>query len=396
MEKDSPAAPADYPQMEVTPRPVPERIMVVDDSASARIMVESILQDAGFRTFGVASGKAALAHLLDFEPDLIVLDILMPDMDGLETCRRIREMEHGSRVPVLFLTGDERTQTQSQAIAAGGDDLIYKLSLKRELAIRVRSLLRIRKLQTALEHESKSLRELKESQEGLFRFLIHDLKSPLQAVLLNSQLAAGDPDLSPACLRRVEGIRNSAALMEHMVQDILVVFHQGQLVVAIEALQLRRALEGWIEELDQYLAQRHARVVNAVDANLYVMADPHLLRRCLINLLDNALKYGPYGNEIQITAIEEGEACTICMSDQGPGVPPEMRDHIFDPFARLGEDVSLARISSGLGLAFCREVAIAHGGRIWVEDGQPSGAAFCLSLPVGSGERFGLKFPEVE
>ena len=361
---------------------VTQRILVVDDSATARVLVEGLLRDAQFETLAVSDGAAALASFEAFRPDLVVLDINMPGMDGLEVCRRIRATDAGKALPVLFLTGDERPQTQAQAIMAGGDDLIHKPSLQGQLLIRVRSLLRIRQLHAALEQESASLRALQASQEGLFRFIVHDLKTPLQGILTGAELVARDAHMAPDSLRLANLIQKAALQMERMVQDILVVCRQGRLTPLPQVFDLRAVLQEWLDELASSVARRKIKLINEVPPKVMIEADLELVRRCVLNLLDNAIKYGPSHNEILVEATLESEDCRLTITDQGPGIPEDMRDRIFDPFARLERDASLARISSGLGLAFCREVALAHGGKIWAEPGEPQGSTFILTLPL--------------
>jgi signal transduction histidine kinase len=115
---------------------------------------------------------------------------------------------------------------------------------------------------------------------------------------------------------------------------------------------------------------------------LEVPGDEGLLRRALLNLLMNAVKYGGRDGRISLDARSGPEGAVIRVADQGPGIPAEARERIFEPFVRLERDLALTRKSSGLGLAFCRAVAQAHGGRVWVEDNEPKGARFCLELPL--------------
>jgi signal transduction histidine kinase len=357
------------------------RILVVDDSATARLMAEGLLKENGYQTLSVPNGEAALEAFPHFQPDLLVLDILMPGMDGLEVCRRIRSLAGGEGIPVLFLTGDERPQTQGQAIEVGGDDLIYKPALQRELVIRVRSMLRIRKLQAALEQESSSLRELQTRQEGLFRFIVHDLKSPLQAILSGAELLAEDPKIAPEHAQMAGLIKQGSITLERMVQDILVVCHKGQLTPMHERIHLHGAVETWSQAVRASYDRRKVALINAVPPDLVVEADLELLRRVVLNLLENALKYGSTGGLVRVEAQALEDEWRIGIADQGPGIPEGMEARIFDPFARLDRDLAQARVSSGLGLAFCREVAHAHGGRIWVEPGQPAGAVFWMAIP---------------
>ena len=375
-----PPLPAAGPAVRATEE-APARVLVVDDSASARVLVEGLLRDAGFETFTVAEGSRAQAAFEGFRPDLVILDVLMPDLDGLEVCRRLRATEQGQNLPILFLTADERPQTQAEAIEAGGDDLVYKPSLQGQLVIRVRSLLRIRKLQVALEQESASLRTLQASQEGLFRFIVHDLKSPLQGILSGAEMLATEPGLPPGTVRMAELIRQASLQMERMVQDILVVCRQGRLTPYPQVFDLAEALGEWTASLTASFTRRKAQLHIDVPQGLRLEADSELIRRCVLNLLDNALKYGPPGNEVCIRAYLTESDCILSITDQGPGIPAEMRERIFDPFARLDRDASQARVSSGLGLAFCREVALAHGGEIHVAGDEPKGATFVLTIP---------------
>jgi len=360
---------------------VSPRVMVVDDSSTARLMVEGLLKDSGFETQGFSDGASALAQMASFQPDLVILDILMPGMDGLEVCRRLRALEGGSGIPVLFLTGDERSETQEQAIAVGGDDLVYKPSLQRELVIRARSLLRIRQLQSALEAEAQALRVLQDKQEGLFRFIVHDLKTPLQAIRSGAEMVLGDADATPEILSMTGLIQQGSIMLEGMVQDILVVCHRGHLVPNPQPIHLRESVESWLEAVSAGFTRKKVAVANEIPPDLVVDVDVDLLRRCVLNLLDNAQKYGPRGNTVRVQTSVSPAEWVLNISDQGPGIPAGMEETIFDPFARLERDVSQVRVSSGLGLAFCREVAQAHGGRIWVENGDPAGAVFSLALP---------------
>jgi two-component system sensor histidine kinase KdpD len=140
-------------------------------------------------------------------------------------------------------------------------------------------------------------------------------------------------------------------------------------------------VESWLETVAAGFTRKKVAVANEIPPELVVDVDEELLRRCILNLLENAQKYGPRGNTVRIQVGLDPTRWVLKISDQGPGIPAGMEEAIFDPFARLERDVSQARVSSGLGLAFCREVAQAHGGSIWVENGEPAGAVFSLALP---------------
>jgi len=333
----------------------PARILVVDDHATTREFLRIILEGGGFQVRGVQNGLEALAQFPVWEPDLVVLDVLMPVMDGLEVCRRLRCLEGGEATPILFLTADSRRETQQGAIDAGGDDLLHKPSMHQELLIRVRSLLRIRRLQADLRRERDQLEELQKQREMLQHFLVHDLRSQLQGVLCSAEMIAegAEGPLGTQASRILE----SVLTMDRMTQDLLDIAkcESGTLQAELSRFLLDVSLGKWIEDVRPLFERREQQVRTMVPAGLVMEGDPELLRRCFLNLVGNAAKYGPRGGETVV--------------------------RVFDPFVRLDRDADQARSSSGLGLAFCRAVAQVHGGRIWVEPNEPKGAAFCLDLP---------------
>jgi signal transduction histidine kinase len=360
------------------------RILVVDDDALARRSLRAMLERSHYQVETAESGDEALQLLPGFRPDLVLLDIQMPVMDGLEVCRQIRDLPNGDLLPIIFLTADERPEVHAQAFRVKGDDFLRKPVLSAELIVRVRSLMRLKRLQAEVQAERDNLLDMQKQQEQLFGFIVHDLKNPLSAIQMGLELLeVGDGDGAAATRAQIQRIRETAQYMGRMVQDILDIGRAEQ--VGLELRKRRFSLAEWMHSLLKGLTSqaesRSHHLTWACPEGLLVEADPEFLRRLLLNLVDNALKYSPPGSHTQVVA-STGEGCLrLEVRDQGDGIPDTMREQIFGKFIRLERKGPDLRSGSGLGLAFCRMVAEAHGGRIWVEDNQPNGSIFALEIP---------------
>ena len=360
------------------------RILVVDDDPLARRSIRAMLERSYYQVETAEDGAEALGLLSACLPDLVLLDIQMPGVDGLEVCRGIRAMPRGDRLPIIFLTAEERSDIHTLAFQAGGDDFLRKPVLMAELIVRIRSLMRLKRLQAEVLEERDNLLDLHKQREQLFGFIVHDLKNPLSAIQAGLELLGDRDDCPAAAQAQVRRLRETALTMGRMVQNILDIGRAEEL--GLELRKTRIALDSWLPELLQELESRaqSRRLALAVECprELQVEADQDFLRRLMLNLLDNALKYAPSGSCISINAQATASGVRLEVRDEGDGIPESQRDQVFGKFVRLEENPAGARSGSGLGLAFCRLVAEAHDGRIWVESNQPKGSIFKLELPV--------------
>jgi len=358
------------------------RILVVDDDAIARRSLRAMLERGHYQVETAAGGEEALALLHSYQPELVLLDIVMPGMDGLETCRQIRAMPNGELLPIIFLTADERAEIHAEAFRVKGDDFLRKPILSAELIVRIRSLMRLKRLQAEIQAERDALIDLQKQREQLFEFIVHDLKNPLSTIQVGLEFLSDRDDNAPAAQHQLLRLRDTAHYMTRMVQNILDIGRAEQM--GLELHKSRIHLCSWIplllQELETQARRRNHILGWDCPADLEVEADPDFLRRLLLNLVDNALKYSPSGSHTSIEARPADNAIRLEVRDQGRGIPEHMRELVFAKFVRLEEEAQ-TRSSSGLGLAFCQLVAEAHAGRIWVEENQPSGSVFIVELP---------------
>lgn len=364
-------------------------VLVVDDNAENRALAQATLEDEGYAVLLASSGEEAIAAFETELPDCVLLDIRMPGMDGFAVCSQIRARAGGAETPIVFLTALRDVDTFDRALRAGGDDFLMKPVRPTELLVRVQAALKLRRMSAELrEHydlvrrQRDDLMRLQLQKERLTAFVVHDLKNPVNSMDLYAQLLLRDKELGSRARESAQRIRDEARALLRLVLNLLDISksEEGQLTP--------RRVEVDLEALFAETLEAHA--VNAAAASVAlkseiqvrsIAADIDLLRRVLENLLDNALRHAPEGSEVLITVTQAAGAVEIRIADAGPGIPPELRERIFERFVQVeNSERMVTRTGRGLGLTFCKLVIEAHGGTIWVETADP-GAVFCVRLP---------------
>jgi signal transduction histidine kinase len=341
------------------------------------------------------------------KPDLILLDVLMPGMDGFETCRRLRALPDGSRTPILFLTALGDLGTHKAALDSGADDFLTKPINRTELVIRIRSLLRIKQLSGLLQEKLEvigaqrdALLKAHRQKEELAALIVHDLKNPLSSILSNVQFLSRSNQLAPLDRDSLMDVLRASESMLRMVMNLLDISRSedGVLVANIAAFELPALLEEICSEMGRRVDDKNQKLsLKIADGVHWLQADRDLVRRIVENLIDNAYKYGPRNATIDLQVrvldyaidgpVDAQPMLEIRVRDQGEGVPDGYRTRIFEKYARLEHhDGAELRNSHGLGLVFCRRAVDVHGGQIWVEDNAPRGSCFCVRLPLAPAE----------
>jgi signal transduction histidine kinase len=367
-------------------------VLVVDDNVDNRALARATLEDEGYSVVVAEDGEQGI-HLFEREqPDCILLDVRMPGLDGFGVCTRIRALPGGADVPIVFLTALRDVDTFDQALRAGGDDFLTKPVRPTELVIRVQAALKLRRMSAELrEHyelvrrQRDDLMRLQLQKERLTSFLVHDLKNPVSAMDLHAQVLLGDAELPQRARDSAAHIRSDARSLMRLILNLLDISksEEGKLVPRLTDVDLAALAQAALESVELKARLSGVSLSHSLGGTR-VRADPDLLRRVLENLLDNAIRHTQKGGAVSLSAAVDGDSAVIRVQDSGPGVPLEMREKIFDPFVQVETDVrGSTRGGRGLGLAFCRLAAAAHGGSVWVEDADP-GARFCVRLPVRS------------
>ncbi len=362
-------------------------ILIVDDAPANLSLLESVLTERGYRVRSTPSGAIALEAAEAEPPDLILLDISMPSMDGFEVCRRLKQSERLRGVPVIFLSALSDTVDKVKAFSMGGVDYVTKPFQIEELVARVETHLSLRRLQLQLEESYARLKSLEQRRQQLVQMIVHDLTNPIAAAHFNALYVHARAGLQGKEATAIDAVLRSCGQLNRMTLDMLEVATSdaASLRPRLEPCDLRELFDEVLADARETARRVGISLILDVASDVpEVVVDRDLIRRIVWNLLDNAFKYAPKESEVRIEAARAGTSeYSIRFRDQGPGVPPADRDRIFDPYVQLERDARKhVRTSRGLGLAFCRLAVDAHGGRIWAEDNPPQGTTFVIQFPI--------------
>jgi two-component system sensor histidine kinase/response regulator len=366
-------------------------ILVVDDNDANRLLAQSTLEDEDYRVVLARGGQEALETFDREQPDCVLLDAAMPDLDGFAVCTRIRASPRNADTPIVFLTAHRDLETFDRAIAAGADDFVTKPARPTELILRVAAAVRIRRMRTELDEHHVALRRQRDDllrlhlqKERLIAFVVHDLKNPVNALDLHAQvlLSKNLPEEVSSSLR---AIRDNARQLNRMILGLLDLSKgdEGRLVVARTRVSSSRLVAEVFAELHPSAEQRHIELVSELSVD-HLDVDASLFRRLLANLVDNAIRHAPRASSVQVKVGRDDLGVVLDVMDSGSGIEADQRQSIFGAFAQADEGTHVAsRVGHGLGLTFCKLVAEAHGGRISVADQVDPGigADFRVTIP---------------
>ncbi|HEY9662977.1 MAG TPA: hybrid sensor histidine kinase/response regulator [Allocoleopsis sp.] len=363
-------------------------ILVVDDEPIGFTVVRSLLKLEGYEFFYAASGEEALnqlsANLPDvILPDVILLDVMMPGKDGIETCWEIKANPEWTHIPIIIVTALNSKEDLARGLEAGANDFISKPVNGIELRARVRSMLRMKQQYDAL----KATLKLREDMSSM---MVHDLRTPVTTIILGSQMLLMQSLLPPKAQERLQIVYKAGQQLSSMINELLLIakLEAGSLILNQSELDLNVLATTVMSEFRELAHSRKLTLeAQLPDPGQWITADVNLLHRLMDNLLSNAIKFSPQGSTVTLSveylphSINNGEVrmqAKIQVADQGPGIKAELRPHIFNRYeiGEVREDVP----QFGLGLTFCKLVAEAHGGRIYVEDNSPRGAVFTVEI----------------
>lgn len=382
-----------------------EKVFIVDDSLANRRILKAILKQDGYDLLEAEDGESAIDIALREKPDLILLDIMMPQKDGFEVCQALKSDIRTFTIPIIFISAMTQESDKIKGLGLGAADYVTKPFSNAEVLARVRTQLKIYSLtkslleanreleekQRSLTQANTELRKLNDEKNKFVGMAAHDLRNPLIVIrgfseFLIDQASQAEQD---AALEMLATIKSSSEFMLALVNDLLDIakIESGTLELKPVPTDLVALIQHNIA-LNRILAERKKidilfdpgeKLPTSVRG---ILLDPQKIEQVLNNLIANAVKYSDHGSTVRVTLSMLDGAVLIQVQDHGQGIPEDEIEKLFRPFQTARTAAADGEKSTGLGLTIVRRLVEGHGGKVWVESEYGKGSTFCVSLPM--------------
>jgi signal transduction histidine kinase len=371
----------------------PPTILIADDNPTNLNVLFEYLSAQGYRVLIAEDGVGAIEQTQYGLPDLILLDVMMPGLDGFETCEKLKESPKTRDIPVIFMTAISETAYILKAFSVGGVDYITKPLQREEVLVRVRNHISIRVLQRELKAEievrqkaEEELRVINAGKDVFFSILAHDLKNPIGGLLGLSEalveILSADADET---VREVAlDILNTSRQVGDLLLDLLswAQMQLGKLEPVPEKVSILKEIEIAVALVGVAARAKKLEIVNEITEPIEIYCDLRMNDTVLRNLLNNAVKFTPEGGTIRVSAEKKEHELVITVADSGRGIPADLIPGLF----RLGENKSTfgtaGEKGTGLGLPLSRDMVEKNGGKIWVDSTPGVGSSFHFTVPL--------------
>ncbi len=358
--------------------PPRSRVLVVDDIPKNLQVVGTMLRNQGYEVMPAICGADALEGVRVQVPDLILLDLMMPEMDGFEVCRRLKADPAVASIPIIFLTASNEMEHLVKGFEAGAVDYITKPFNAPELLARVRTHLELR-------HARERLREMNDEKNEFMGIAAHDLRSPLNAVKGYSEMVLEDPALGMENGELIGRIQQAVARMAEMVQNLLDAnrIERGEMQLHLAPVDLAAGVAAVVETQRPCATAKQQTLQWQNEAGpASVVADATVLTQVIENLVSNAVKYSPRGKNIFVRLKRHAQGVRVEVQDEGPGLSAEDQKKLFGKFARLSAKPTGGEHATGLGLSIVKKMVEAMNGKVWCETELGRGATFIVEFPA--------------
>jgi two-component system, sensor histidine kinase and response regulator len=360
-------------------------ILIVDDVARNIQVVANILKHEQCLISFAQSGEKALELIGKEVPDLVLLDVMMPNLDGYEVCEHIKKHEATKVIPIIFLTAKNDIESITKAFQSGGVDYITKPFNNEELRARVRTHLNLRAAFKQISEQKSELAELNAIKDKFFNIIAHDLRNPFNGLLvLTDILKEKITRMDKKEIRTmIDLLHNSSKDGYELLENLLEWSRSQRNVLEFNPSEIRlhQMVRGNIHLLTPLAVSKKIRLSANISEDIMLNADRHMLDTVLRNLITNAIKFTPEEGNVKISAKVEKESVVVTIKDSGIGISAGDLEKLFKTELKFSTQGTAKERGTGLGLVLCKEFIDKHSGRIWAESEVGRGSSFKFSLP---------------
>ncbi len=367
-------------------------ILVVDDNEMNREVLSRRLEQLGYAVATAENGIVAMVAARSRTPDLVLLDIMMPEMDGYEVLKALKGDERLKHLPVIMISAVDEVESVARCIEMGAEDYLAKpfnpILLKARVGAsldRKRAHDREMRLYEQSQEQYLHLQELEKLRDNLTHMIIHDLRTPLTSVISGLQSVAAMGSLNPGQLEVLDiSVAGGETLLE-MINSLLDVdkMESGSMELDYTLLDADQLVSSAVAQVAQLAETGEISLVWKPGSGVpFFEGDEVTLRRTLVNLLGNAIKFTPAAGSVTVDVREQDKFLVFSVTDTGEGVPEEAFGRIFEKFGQVASRQNGRLMSTGLGLTFCKLAVEAHGGEISVANADGQGSTFSFTVPV--------------
>ena len=363
-------------------------VLVVDDVVSNVLLLKVLLTNEKFKVITAGNGKEALSQAVNARPDLILLDVMMPEMNGFEVAERLKADPETQHIPIIFLTALNTTADIVKGFKVGANDFISKPFNKEELVIRVTHQISLVAAKRIIVAQTEELRKTIMGRDKLYSVIAHDLRSPMGSIkmVLNMLILNLPSETIGEEMYELLTMANQTTEDVFSLLDNLLKWTKsqiGKLKVVYQELNMVEVVEGVSEIFTMVASLKNIKIVQDVPVeNVAVRADIDMIKTVIRNLISNAIKFSNEGSEVVVSLTEEDGMAIVSVKDSGCGIDDENQkkllhtDTHFSTFGTNNEE------GSGLGLLLCQDFVVKNGGKLWFTSKKGEGSTFSFSVPL--------------
>lgn len=366
--------------------PAEFKLLVVDDVQTNVLLLKALLGKEGYGILVANNGQEALEVIRNENPDLILLDVMMPGMDGFEVAERLKSEEFRCEIPIIFLTALDDTQSIVNGFKLGVGDFISKPFRKEELMVRIKHQLSLVAARRIIEEKNEELRKTIAGRDKMYSVIAHDLRSPMDSMkmLLNTIMMSVEKDkIDPDIFDMLEMSNKTSEEVFSLLDNLLkwTKSQLGKLTVIPQKLDISGLADGVVEVMNSVAEVKHIKLIRTDHESFFVYVDIEMIKSILRNLISNAVKFSNPDSEIKVGIKAEDGKVIVSVTDSGKGIKKEDQHKLLKDSTHFTTYGTNSEEGSGLGLLLCRDFARKNGGELWFESEENLGSVFSFSLP---------------